>query len=284
MPELVCPGQRIAVDCHAHVLRKDYPLAEGARFAPTRDATVEEYLRLLDGHGLTHGVITAPSFYGTDNRLLLDALSRAGGRLRGTVTLAEDSDRRLLPELDRHGVVGIRINTFASGAIPDLESQAYRSLFSTAAELGWHVEFNLATDHVTTVLARMASCPADIVLDHFGAPDPARGVDAAGFRAVRAALETGRVWVKLSTPLRPGFRSAEEAQPFVDALVRSGGPGQILWSTDWPWVGHEGQITYQECLDCLSGWIGEDEARQTIVSVNPQRLFKLNANDNAKGS
>ena len=75
----------VAVDCHAHVLRCDAPLASDRHSRPRRDCTVEEYLSVLDAHSISHGILTAPSFYGTDNSLLLDALDRAGGRLRGTV-------------------------------------------------------------------------------------------------------------------------------------------------------------------------------------------------------
>ena len=77
-----------AVDCHAHVMRRDLPLAPDRHSAPKRDVTVEEYLGELDKHGISHGVLTAPSFYGTDNSLLLSALDVAAGRLRGTAIVS----------------------------------------------------------------------------------------------------------------------------------------------------------------------------------------------------
>ena len=64
----------VGVDAHAHVMRRDAPLAAQRHSAPKRDVTVEEYLAVLDRHGVAHGVLTAPSFYGTDNSLLLAAL------------------------------------------------------------------------------------------------------------------------------------------------------------------------------------------------------------------
>ena len=85
-----------AVDAHAHVMRRDAPLAALRHSAPKRDVTVEEYLAVLDRHGVTHGVLTAPSFYGTDNSLLLSALDASGGRLRGTVIVEPDIDRAAL--------------------------------------------------------------------------------------------------------------------------------------------------------------------------------------------
>ena len=65
---------------------------------------------MLDAHGISHGVLTAPSFYGTDDTLLLDALDRAAGRLRGTVIVAPDIDRAALEAMGERGAVGIRLN------------------------------------------------------------------------------------------------------------------------------------------------------------------------------
>src|SRR6185295_4527207 len=51
-----------AVDCHAHVMRRDLPLTSERHSAPKRDVTVEEYVGVLDAFGISHGVLTAPSF------------------------------------------------------------------------------------------------------------------------------------------------------------------------------------------------------------------------------
>src|SRR5438552_7758522 len=112
-------GDIVAVDCHAPVMQRDAPLAPDRHSAPKRDCTVEEYLAVLDAHGISHGVLTAPSFYDTDNSLLLDSLGRAAGRLRGTVIVAPDVDRSALEAMDQRGVVGIRLNWFRRSALPD---------------------------------------------------------------------------------------------------------------------------------------------------------------------
>jgi predicted TIM-barrel fold metal-dependent hydrolase len=36
-------GAVVAIDCHAHVLRRDAPLASGRHSAPKRDCSIEEY-------------------------------------------------------------------------------------------------------------------------------------------------------------------------------------------------------------------------------------------------
>ena len=132
-----------AVDSHAHVLRRDAPLAPGRHSAPKRDCSVEEYLAVLDAHGISHGVLTAPSFYGTDNSLLLDALDRAAGRLRGTVIVAPDIDCAALEAMAERGAVGIRLNWLRRASLPDVTSADYRRLFATVRDLDWHVEIYL---------------------------------------------------------------------------------------------------------------------------------------------
>src|ERR1700730_11477711 len=112
----------VAVDCHAHVMRRDAPLAPDRHSAPKRDCTVEEYLSVLDTHGISHGVLTAPSFYGTDNSLLLDALDRAGGRLRGTVIVDPGIDRVSLAAMGERGAVGIRLNWGRRSALADVSA------------------------------------------------------------------------------------------------------------------------------------------------------------------
>ena len=71
-----------AVDTHAHVFHQGLALADTRRHTPDYDATLAQYLELLDGHGLSHGVLVQPSFLGTDNSHLLQALRAAPARLR----------------------------------------------------------------------------------------------------------------------------------------------------------------------------------------------------------
>src|SRR5258705_10943785 len=88
-----------AIDCHAHVRPRDLPLASERHSAPKRDVHVEEFLGVLDTHGISHGVLTAPSFYGTDNQLLLKALAAHPDRLRGTAIVAPDITPEVLTEM-----------------------------------------------------------------------------------------------------------------------------------------------------------------------------------------
>jgi predicted TIM-barrel fold metal-dependent hydrolase len=259
-----------SVDSHAHVLRRDAPLAPDRHSAPKRDCTVEEYLSLLDAHGISHGVLTAPSFYGTDNGLLLDALDHAAGRLRGTVIVAPDIDCDALAAMGERGVVGVRLNWFRRSSLPDAASADYRRLFASLRELGWHVEIYVEGPLLAGVLPKIRESGVHVVVDHFGSPDPARGVGCAGFHEVLSAVRAGDTWVKLSAPYRQG---GANVQRYVDALLDAGGPQQLVWASDWPFVSHEDQVTYRNCVDWLVEWVPDEATRRVILADTPAELF-----------
>ncbi|MDQ6618214.1 MAG: amidohydrolase family protein [Pseudomonadota bacterium] len=263
------PDAVSAVDSHAHVLRRDAPLAAERHSAPARDATVDEYLQILDAHGVSHAVLTAPSFYGPDNTLLLAALAAHPSRLRGTIIVAPDVDRDTLAQCARQGVTGIRLNWVRRDSLPDLTSPAYRRLLADVRALGLHVEIYLEGAKVAHVLPQLREAGVTVVVDHFGAPDPQQGLACPGFQQVVAGLRAGDTYVKLSAPYRLG---GADPQPYVEALLEAG-PHQLVWASDWPFVGYEDKITYRQCIDWMNEWVPHPATRRMIMVDNPMRLF-----------
>jgi len=264
------PTNITAVDCHAHVMRVDAPLAPDRHSAPKRDCTVEDYLGVLDTHGISHGVLTAPSFYGTDNSLLLDALDRPGGRLRGTVIVDPDIDRASLAAMGERGAVGIRLNWVRRSTLPDVAAAEYRQLFVKVRELDWHVEIYLEGPLLAKILPAVRESGAKVVIDHFGSPDPAQGVACSGFKAVLDGVRAGDTLVKLSAPYRQG---GADPRRYVDALLDAGGPQQLVWASDWPFVSHEDDVTYRNCVQWLVDWVPNEAARRIILVDTPASLF-----------
>ncbi len=263
-------AQVTAVDSHAHVMRRGLPLAPDRHSEPKRDCTVEDYLAVLDAHGMSHGLLTAPSFYGTDNTLLLDALDRAAGRLRGTVIVAPDIDRAALEAMSARGAVGIRLNWFRRASLPDPTSAEYRRLFATVRDLGWHVEIYIEGPKLAALLPQIRDTGAKVVVDHFGGPDPARGVACAGFQRVLEGVRAGDTFVKLSASYRQG---GVDCQPYVDALLDAGGPQQLVWASDWPFLSHENHVTYEDCVNDLNTWVPDAGTRHVILAETPAKLF-----------
>jgi predicted TIM-barrel fold metal-dependent hydrolase len=261
-----------AIDCHAHVMRRDLPLDSGRHSAPRRDVSVEEFMSVLDAHGVSHGVLTAPSFYGPNNELLLAALDAYPDRLRGTVIVEPDIEARVLADMDRRGARAVRLNWIRRTSLPDVASQEYQRLFQQVRDLGWHVEIYLEGPKLATVLPIVRASGAPVVLDHFGAPDPAFGLHDAGFRAALDGVRAGDTWVKLSAPYRLG---GVDPQPYVDVLLRAGGAQQLVWASDWPFVSFEETISYRMCVDWIRQWVPDDATRSAILVDTPRKLFRF---------
>ena len=261
------------VDSHAHVMQRDAPLVASRHSVPKLDVTADQFLGVLREHGISHGVLTAPSFYGPDNSLLLAALDAHPERLRGTAIVEPGIDDATLQAMAGRGVVGIRLNWVRRSALPDVTGPDYRSLLARIRELDWHVEIYLEGPKLASVLPRLRESGVRVVVDHFGSPDPARGTACEGFRQVLAGVRSRDTFVKLSAPYRLG---GADPQPYAEALLEAGGGRQLVWASDWPFVSYEDEVRYAECLRWLERWVPDATTRRVVLVDTPAALFRFN--------
>ena len=235
------------VDAHAHVFLKDMPLADSAWLVPDYGFTAEDYLAVLDAHGVHFGVIAGISIFGQYNDYMLGALRRHP-RLRGTVNVDPAIDRYTLERMKADGVVGVRLQLSRRRELPDLASESWRMFFRRVADLDWHVHVALEGPLMPRVLPQLEAGGARIVLDHFAHPDPVQGLDGEGFQAVLRSIQKGRTWVKLWAGFRltwesrggdrPDAVAMELAQAAAERLVREAEPERLVWGSECPFVGH----------------------------------------------
>lgn len=256
-----------AADCHAHVMSRNVPLVPDRHSAPARDCSVSEYLQILDTYGVTYGLLTAPSFYGPNNSVLLDALKQAQGRLRGTAIVEPTITEGELALLRDAGVCGLRLNWVRRSQLPDITSADYASLLSKARDLGLHIEVYLEGELLEPVLSSINQSGAAAVIDHFGHP---QSLTSAGFKALLRSIDAGNTWVKLSAPFR---LREKDARSLASALLAASDGERAVWATDWPWVGFEEEITYTQCIEWLFDWIPDEGLRNRVLVDTPQKLF-----------
>jgi len=267
-----------AIDCHAHVFRRDLPMPDRRRAPSGYDATPQDYLRMLDANGLSHGVLVQPSFLGTDNSYLVDALLEYPDRLRGIAVVDPDISSRSLDSLQEAGVVGIRLNLVGLPT-PDYASPAWTALLKQLRRREWQVEVHRAAHELQPAIEPLLSAGVRVVVDHFGRPDGSLGVGDPGFRYLLSLAATRRVWVKLSGAYRNGPAGQGEATALaaVPLLRASFGLDRLVWGSDWPHTLFETTADYATERQLLDDWLPREADRRVVLRDTPASLFRFGA-------
>jgi predicted TIM-barrel fold metal-dependent hydrolase len=258
------------VDTHAHIYLKDQPVVGDASHRPQRSFTTHDYLDTLDANGVLFGVIAAPSFLGSYNDYTLSALAQHR-RLRATAIVEPDIDLYSLKAMDAAGIVGIRFSLRGYAGVPDLSTPVYRRLLRRVADLGWHVHIYAEGERIAALAPQVLDSGANLVIDHFGNPNPQQGENAPGFQAILRGVQTGRCWVKVSGAYRsPGCNHAALAA----TLLREAGTERMLFGSDWPFVGHEDAITFAQTVAWFDSVI-PNLAQRAEIGRTAARLYRF---------
>ena len=278
-PETRTPVVRVppgACDAHCHIFgpRDVFPYAASSTYEPP-DAPWENLRALHDILGVERAVIVQASCHGTDNRAMLDAIARGGGRYRGVcnadATFTDDDFARL----HEGGVRGVRFNFVKHlGGAPDLDPM--RQIIAKVAHLPWHVELHFDAKDLIEHERLLDEMPIPVVIDHMGRVPVADGIDQAPFQALLAKMRVSEnLWVKVSGAERisdagPPF---DDAAPFARALLEAA-PDRLIWGTDWPHPNITRFMPNDGDLVDLVEKITQDPALQRKLLVdNPIRLF-----------
>jgi predicted TIM-barrel fold metal-dependent hydrolase len=269
----------IIVDTHAHVFERRLPMVRERRYTPVYDATVAEYLAMLDEHGVDFGVLVQPSFLGTDNGYLLHGLQTAPGRLRGVVVVDPATPIAALRSLDAHGVVGIRLNLIGRD-IPPLDAEPWTTLFRNAAALGWSIAIQRPANDLELILPVLLRTGAPIIADHFGLPGAHADLWCATLKRIRLGDGPRRLWIKLSAPYRMsgGGRGEEIARTIYPVLRDIMGVDRLLWGSDWPHTEFERRQSYAQAKAWLNSVVAY-ETERAQMSTNALTLFRFDRDD-----
>lgn len=271
-PAFAVPGD--ACDAHMHVFGPEdrYPHVAHPHYT-LPPGELGHYRRLLERLSLARFVIVQPSFYGTDNRCLLDALAAAGSAARGVVMIDDEVTDDELDRFDALGVRGIRLDLFRRAALPLAEIEAYIAhMAGRAARLGWHLQFYAPGFVVRDLLPFLAGLEIDHVIDHMGYMLEKDGLTPDDFARLLDLLRHGRSWLKLSAPYRlAGERGYEAVEGVARAIVEAA-PERAIWGSDWPHIPKSGRDT-GELLNLLTRWAPDPGVRRLILADNPRRLF-----------
>jgi predicted TIM-barrel fold metal-dependent hydrolase len=273
-----------AWDTHAHIFgpEQKFPFAPGRGYTPP-EAPVENYLALLDKLGFARGVIVQGNAHGYDNAVVLDALARHGGRLRGVAI----TDTRVKPETlrawHRLGMRGLRFHLFVPDGRPNYVRGVGLDVFEVfrpvMRELGlimqvW-CDYRLFPDAADTLRDISAEMP--VIIDHMLSIPAERGTADPAHQALLRLVGDGAVHVKLSAAYRLSQRypDYEDAQAFHATLLQAN-PERLIWGTDWPHPQIAGELMPDDghLVDLFHRWTPDARHRQLILADTPARLFE----------
>jgi 2-pyrone-4,6-dicarboxylate lactonase len=272
-PRFVVP--RGACDSHVHVFGPEarYPHVDDPHYT-LPDGAPPLLADMTGALGIDRFAIVQPSFYGTDNRCMLDALDRFGtSRARGVAMVEEAITEAELEAMHRRGVRALRLDLFLRSRWSTREIAAYIS--RSAARIlpfGWHLQFYTPGYVVRDLIPALGDVPCDFVIDHMGYMLESDGLTRADFDRLLGAMQRGRGWMKLSGPYRVARDgNFDKLAPLARAIVDALGE-RTVWGSDWPHI-PDGARDTGALLDLLGDWIPETAARDRLLSANPAKLY-----------
>ncbi|MDB6085103.1 MAG: amidohydrolase family protein [Gammaproteobacteria bacterium] len=263
-----------ACDSHVHVFEAavKYPCVDKPHYT-LPDGSLQKLERMTETLGLQRFVIVQPSYYGTDNHCMLDALRAAGTHARGVAMVEDECTDAELRDMHAHGVRALRLDLFLRAGWPTADIIAYiEQSVRRTRPLGWHVQFYSPGRVVRDLLPFLAGFDADFVIDHMGYMLPSDGLTDTDFDRLLAVIRAGRGWIKLSAPYRLApDGNFQRLKPMARAIIEAA-PDRVIWGSDWPHIPEGGKDT-GALLNLLSDWAPDPEARRRILVSNPAKLF-----------
>lgn len=265
------------IDCHNHIFDPvRFPYQPDSPYHPGGHeiATADQFLQVLDAYGVSHALLVGPnSGYGeNDNRALLDAIHRAGGRFKGMAVVDQQCSLEQLQTLNEQGVVGITFNIVFYGVDHFRRSAP---LLDRVARLGMIAQLQVEGDQLMPLADMFTGSGARLLVDHCGRPDLDAGLEGPGFEAVLALAETGRAWIKVS-----GFdkfsRQAlpyADTLPYVQAIQQAYGEDHLIWGSDWPFLKPRQRMDYGTLLKLAERQFPDARQREKYFWKNAAGLF-----------
>lgn len=259
-------------DSHFHVFEPGYPHVPDPLYT-FPDATLRQYLEMIEMLGIERMVLVQPTFYGNDNALTLDVLKKVGARCRAVVRIEEDVSDAELDRYQRLGVRAIRLDLFARANWPTTDIIAYvRRMGQRAKRLGWHLQFYSPGTIVRDLIPFMEDFDHDFVIDHMGYMLEADGLTQSDFERLLRVLHYGKCWIKLSGPYRIAKKRPLSAVAPVGRSLVATRPDRLIWGSDWPHL-PDGQRDTGELLNLLADWAPTADDRHKILVEAPATLF-----------
>lgn len=264
------------VDCHCHVFDPaHFPYGANTFYRPAGQeiATASQLTQMHDAYGVRYGLLVGPnSGYEEDNRCMLDAIARGGGRYRGIAVVANDVDEASLASLAVAGVVGVAFNATHHGVERYL---AAGGLLAKLRALDLCVSLQVQHDQLVALGPFLERAGVRVLVDHCGRPTPEAGLSQPGFGALLRLAQSGRAFVKLSgyAKFSREAHPYRDIRPYVEALLAAFTPARTLWASDWPFLRAPGRVDVGPLLALAESLLPDASVRRAVLWDTPCALL-----------
>ncbi|HZT33459.1 MAG TPA: amidohydrolase family protein [Bryobacteraceae bacterium] len=244
------------IDAHVHVWTPDtqrYPRPRNEQYAPT-SFTPEELLAHARPCGVTRVVLIQMSFYGTDNRYMLDAIAHYPGVFSG-VGIVDHNAPGVADEMRRLKRLGVRGFRITPGGQPQtwLDAPGMAAMWKCGAEERMAMCPLVDSDALAAIGRMCARHPeTPVVIDHLARIGADGQIRDAAVRQLCDLARHTQVHVKVSA----FYALGKKQYPYTDLagliqrVLEAYGPERLMWATDCPFQVQNGH-TYAGSLELV---------------------------------
>jgi predicted TIM-barrel fold metal-dependent hydrolase len=275
-------------DSHVHIVGslERYPQLPSRTYL-AGPASLENLRRLATPRDISRFVIVQPSFYGTDNTLLLETLDILGARGRGVVVVEPDAiSGETLADYAASGVRGLRINLYSIlGTEERRLDREFAACVEIARMMDWHIEVIAPIATLMAHFDMLLRSHVPVVIDHYGVYGRSTPQTAEGQQLLEL-FRHQHVWMKLSAPYRVSDNPLEtHPNDAWLAAILAVAADSCVWGSDWPHTPpHEAQkgseipgvnrpLSYEQLVDDFLTALPSIELAERIMHDNPDRLY-----------
>lgn len=272
------------IDAHSHVWTPDtekYPLAPGFTKANMQPPsfTPEELMAHARPEGVERVVLIQMSFYGFDNRYMLEQIRRFPGRFGGVAVIDWNAPRpdEEMSKMASQGVRGFRVRSLQPPYERWAETPGLERMFRFAADHDLAVCPLMSPEGLPSLSRMCAKHPKTrVVIDHlarigFGGEVKPGDVDALCKMARHPEV---RVKVSAFYALGKGKAPYEDLVPVIRRVHGAFGAKRLMWASDCPFQVVNG--AYRDSISLIRDgcpWMSKEDKEWLLRRTAEQVFF-----------
>lgn len=272
------------IDAHVHVWTPDtekYPLADGYEKQSMKPAsfTPAELFAECKPLDVQRIVLIQMSFYGFDNRYMIEMMERHPGVFGGVAIVDETKPNveQRMSRLAQKGVRGFRLYANEKNTSKWMSDDGIKRMWRAGAEQNLAMCLLADPESLPAIHKQCAKYPdTKVVIDHFARIGMSGEVDQKQLDQLLALSKFDNVFVKTSAFYALGKKQPPHLEliPMVRQLRDAYGADRLMWASDCPFQLENGN-SYRASIELIRDKIDFLSAaeKRSILETTAERLF-----------